>query len=194
MSIFDIILLAIALAMDCFAISIVTGVMMRRLVWRLILQMSILFGIFQALMPFIGWFGTNYFSEYLEAVDHWIAFGLLAFLGGRMIKESFEPEEEIHFTPDRFRTQLVLAIATSIDALAVGISFACVGYNSIYKLFPPLFIIGSISFIFGVAGNMLGVRFGRAIARRLHPEFVGGVILILIGVKILLSHINIFKL
>lgn len=190
MSTFDIVFLAFALATDCFAISIVSGVIIRKRVWRIILQMSILFGFFQALMPFIGWLGTNYFSEYLEAIDHWIAFGLLLFLGGRMIKESFEPEEEVHFSPGKLSTQFLLAVATSIDALAVGISFACLGYRSMNQLALPLVAIGFVSFLMGIVGNLLGIRFGRAIEKKLRPELLGGVVLIFIGCKILLTHMN----
>lgn len=189
MSIVDIFFLAIALAMDCFAISVVSGVIVKKRRWPVILQMSILFGLFQAFMPFLGWLGTSCFSGYIEPVDHWIAFILLVFVGGRMVKESFEPEEEIHFCPDRLRTQLLLSVATSIDALAVGISFACIGYAHVSQLIVPLVIIGFVSFLSGVIGNLMGIRFGRVIARKFCPEAVGGVILILIGIKILLSHL-----
>jgi putative Mn2+ efflux pump MntP len=110
-----------------------------------------------------------------------------------MIREAFSPEEEDsghqHFNPNQLRTQLLLAIATSIDALAVGISFACTGYQQLSQLVLPLVIIGVVSFLFSILGNKLGTRFGKAIARRLKPELLGGVILILIGVKILVSHL-----
>lgn len=106
-----------------------------------------------------------------------------------MIWESFGPEEEQHFNPRRLRTQLILAVATSIDALAIGISFACTGYNHLSQLTIPLIIIGVVSFLFSILGQHLGSRFGKAIARRLKPELFGGVILILIGVKILVSHL-----
>ena len=151
--------------------------------------MALLFGLFQALMPLIGWLGISLFSHYLEAVDHWIAFSMLVFIGGKMIKESFDDEEEQHFDPSRLRTQVLLAIATSIDALAVGISFACTGYNTLSQLTLPLIIIGLASFILSLLGYYLGRRFGKAITRRLKPELFGGVILIIIGVKILLSHL-----
>lgn len=189
MSTFDIIFLAFALAMDCFTVSIVGGVILRRRVWRVSLRMSILFGLFQALMPFVGWLGTSSFSSSLESVDHWIAFGLLAFIGGKMIKDSFGPDDEEHFSPEKLRTQLVLAVATSIDALAVGISFACVGYADLSHLAFPLIVIGAVSFVMALAGNELGVRFGRTIARRLRPELVGGIILVFIGLKILIAHL-----
>lgn len=185
----DIWLLAVALAMDCFTVSIVSGVIVRRHLWGLVLRMAFLFGAFQALMPLLGWLATSHFSEQLEAVDHWIAFALLAFIGGKMVKESFEDEEEQTFNPQSLRVQLLLAVATSIDALAVGISFACIGYNSLVSLTFPLIIIGIVSFLFSVVGYLFGVRFGRSIARRLKPALLGGIILVVIGVKILVSHL-----
>jgi len=203
MSLIDIILLAIALAMDCLTVSIVSGVIMTQRDGSFvtspadvtkepslcIIRMAFLFGFFQALMPLIGWLGISHFQSYMEAYDHWIAFGLLGFIGGRMVWESFSPEEEQHFNPRRLRTQLLLAVATSIDALAVGISFACMGYTSIGQLTLPLIIIGAVSFLFSLIGYQLGTRFGRSIAHRLKPELLGGVILIGIGVKILIEHL-----
>ena len=189
LNLLDIWLLAVALAMDCFTVSIVSGVMVRRHLLGLMLRLAVFFGVFQALMPLIGWLATNHFSEALESIDHWIAFGLLTFIGGKMIKESFEEESEHTFNPQRLSTQLLLAVATSIDALAVGISFACIGYNTLTSLLWPLIIIGIVSFTFSVTGYLLGVRFGRRIERRLKPELLGGIILLVIGVKILMSHL-----
>ena len=194
MSLIDIILLAVALAMDCFTVSIVSGVIATKSGgvksekgW--VIRMAFLFGFFQALMPLIGWIGISYFRSYMEAYDHWIAFALLAFIGGKMIWESFGPEEEQHFNPRRLRTQLLLAIATSIDALAIGISLACTGYERLSQLTLPLVIIGVVSFLFSIIGYQLGARFGHSIARRLKPELFGGVILVGIGVKILVTHL-----
>lgn len=186
MNLLDIIFLAIALAMDCFAVSIVSGVLGGG-----VLRMAFFFGFFQAMMPLLGWLGISYFSAQLEAYDHWIAFSLLLMIGCNMIREAFgsEEEEHQHFNPNQLRTQLLLAIATSIDALAVGISFACTGYQQLSQLVLPLVIIGVVSFLFSIIGNRLGTRFGKAIAHRLKPELLGGVILILIGVKILVSHL-----
>ena len=192
MSLIDLILLAVALAMDCLTVSIVSGVIVGE-GWRTeagkIVRMAFLFGFFQALMPLIGWLGISYFQQYMESYDHWIAFALLAFIGGKMVWESFGPEEEQHFNPRRLRTQLLLAVATSIDALAIGISFACTGYTSLAQLTLPLVIIGVVSFLFSLIGYQLGTRFGRSIAHRLKPELIGGVILIGIGVKILMEHL-----
>jgi len=190
MSLIDITFLALALAMDCFTVSIVSGVIIRKYILSIILRMAILFGLFQAMMPFIGWLGTSYFSHYLESVDHWIAFGLLAFLGGKMIKDSFGSEEEAHFGPSKLTSQLLFAVATSIDALAVGISFACLGYKNIEQLTLPLIVIGVCSFVMSILGNILGVMCGKSIVKRLKPEFIGGVILLLIGFRILYEHIS----
>ena len=191
LSFLDIALLSVALAMDCFTVSIVCGISCRRWMPRLMLQMSVLFGVFQALMPLIGWLGTSLFSQYLEAVDHWIAFGLLSFLGGRMIRESVSSgnNEEHHSIPSALTTQLLLAVATSIDALAIGISFACTGSKTVAQLSFPLVVIGVGSFLFSVLGNRLGIRFGIAIRRKLNPELFGGLVLIFIGIKVLLTHI-----
>lgn len=191
MSLIDITFLALALAMDCFTVSIVSGVIIRKYILSVILRMAVLFGLFQAMMPFIGWLGTSYFSHYLESVDHWIAFGLLAFLGGKMIKDSFGSEEEAHFDPSKLTSQLLFAVATSIDALAVGISFACLGYKNIEQLTLPLIVIGVCSFVMSILGNILGVMCGKSIVKRLKPEFIGGVILLLIGFRILYEHIGI---
>lgn len=190
MSLIDITFLALALAMDCFTVSIVSGVIIRKYILSVILRMAVLFGLFQAMMPFIGWLGTSYFSHYLESVDHWIAFGLLAFLGGKMIKDSFGSEEEAHFDPSKLTSQLLFAVATSIDALAVGISFACLGYKNIEQLTLPLIVIGVCSFVMSILGNILGIMCGKSIVKRLKPEFIGGVILLLIGFRILYEHIS----
>lgn len=202
MNLLDIILLAVALAMDCFTVSIVSGVIdhgdwhndsseakIREPVPVIYLRMAFLFGFFQAIMPLLGWLGISHFQAYMEAYDHWIAFGLLGFIGGKMIWESFGDEEDQHFNPNRLRTQLLLAVATSIDALAVGISFACTGFTMLSQLTIPLLIIGIVSFFFSIVGYHLGRRFGKAITRRLKPELFGGIILVLIGLKILLSHL-----
>lgn len=192
MSLLDIILLAVALAMDCLTVSIVSGVLLGGEIKEeggKMIRMAFLFGFFQALMPLIGWLGISYFQSFIEDYDHWIAFSLLAIIGGRMVWESLNPAEEQHFNPRRLRTQLLLAIATSIDALAVGISFACTGYTSFGQLTLPLVIIGVVSFLFSLIGYQLGARFGRSIAHRLKPELLGGIILIGIGIKILIEHL-----
>ena len=189
MTILDILLIAVALAMDCFTVSMVSGVMTRKMFWGRNLRMAFLFGFFQAAMPFVGWIAIHYFQSSVEAYDHWIAFGLLLLIGGKMILDAFKEEDEATFNPLNLGTQLTLAVATSIDALAVGISFSCSGYGTVQSLILPLAVIGLVSFIFSIAGLLLGVRFGGAVARRFKPEIIGGVILIAIGVKILLEHL-----
>jgi putative Mn2+ efflux pump MntP len=189
MGIFDIILLAVALAMDCLTVSMVSGVIVRQWLWGTMLRMALLFGGFQALMSLIGWVGIRLFSQWIEAVDHWIAFGLLVVIGGKMLMEAFEQEEEHTFNPRKLTIQLLLAVATSIDALAVGISMGCTGYHSISQLTIPLVIIGAVSFLFSITGYLVGIRFGRQVTKRIKPEIIGGIILILIGVKILWTHL-----
>ena len=197
MSILELWLLAVALAMDCFTVSIVFGVLLRKIEWRTILVVAFLFGLFQAMMPLAGWLATNSFSSLIEDYDHWIAFGLLAFLGGRMIKESFSDDEEEgeaeaeakHINPRKLKTQLVFAVGTSIDALAVGISFTCLGFNTISSLSLPLLIIGFVSLAFSIVGSLLGIRFGKGVEKRLKPELLGGIVLIIIGVRVLCEHL-----
>lgn len=217
MSFWDILLLSMALAMDCFAVSIASGVILTpsspkgegsltpnpspvgrgtrkafltRGGLEEALRLSVLFGLFQAGMPLVGWICTNWLAERIEAYDHWIAFGLLVFLGGRMIRDAFSDEEEAHhFDPTNWWTGIVLAVATSIDALAVGISLAVTGYHTIRQLAMPLIAIGVGSFLFAMIGHWLGMRFGSSIRRRLQPELLGGIILIGIGVKVLVTHL-----
>ena len=189
MQFWEILLLAVALAMDCFTVSAVSGVIVRR--WRggTALRLALLFGLFQALMPLIGWVAISFFRSSVEAFDHWIAFGMLAFLGVKMIRDAFAPEEEKLMNPVKLRTQLALAVATSIDALAVGISMGCSGYETLGSLVLPLGTIGLVSFLMSIVGFLIGVRFGETVARRWKPELFGGVILLAIGVKILLEHL-----
>ena len=189
MTLLDLILLSVALAMDCFTVSITSGLIQRRLVVRTMLVTAIMFGLFQALMPMIGWIGISSFSSALERWDHWIAFGLLAFLGGRMILSGIRPDDDEHtFDPARFSTTLTMAVATSIDALAVGLSFGVSGYNTFSSILVPVIIIGIGSFLFSVAGFMIGAFAGKRIS--FPVEIIGGIILIGIGVKILIEHLT----
>ena len=175
MNLIDIILLAVALAMDCFTVSIVSGLMSQDSQFHhlpaWLYRMAFLFGFFQALMPLLGWLGIIHFETYIEAYDHWIAFGLLVFIGGKMVWESFSDDEDQHFNPRHLHTQLLLAVATSIDALAVGISFALTGYTILSQLTMPLIIIGIVSFLFSLAGYHLGRRFGQPIRKRTNKHF-----------------------
>lgn len=154
------------------------------------LKMAFFFGLFQAVMPLGGWIGASLFSHLIEEIDHWVAFGILAFLGGRMVVESFkEGECKQNYDPTCLKVVLTLAVATSIDALAVGISFAFMGYKTYLDILPSIGVIGFVSFALSLVGLLFGIRFGCGIARRLKAELWGGIILILIGVKILIEHL-----
>jgi putative Mn2+ efflux pump MntP len=187
MSILEIWLLAVSLAIDCFTVSITSGIILHRIRWGIFLKMAFLFGLFQAAMPFLGWLGASRFNHLIETYDHWIAFALLAFLGIRMIREHFKDEEERSFDPTRMKVILTLAIATSIDALAVGISFAFTGFRTLSSLLYPLTAIGIASFVISLAGSLIGVFFGKRF--NLRVEIFGGLVLIGIGVKILFEHL-----
>lgn len=182
--------LAIGLSMDCLAVAVASGVIMERVRWRPMLTMALAFGLFQALNPLIGWLGTNYFRHLIESVDHWIAFAILLFLGGRMVVESFGKEENKHFNPLDTKVILTMALATSIDALAVGISFVCMGMNEVSDLVYPLCVIGFVSFAVTMAGLLFGIKFGGRYARRIKADLWGGIILIAIGVRVLVEHLG----
>lgn len=186
MSVFFIILTSFSLAMDAFAVSVCKGIAMKKMDWKKALIIGLYFGGFQALMPLIGYLlGVN-FSELVKSVDHWIAFVLLGIIGGKMIKESFEGEEEISDGVD-FKSMIVLAIATSIDALAVGITFAFLNVNIVFAVF----MIGIATFVLSILGTKIGNSFGSKYGKK--AEFVGGIILILLGMKILLEHLEILN-
>ena len=189
MSALDLWLLAIGLAMDCFTVSIASGIILKRIEWKPILSMAFCFGLFQALMPLISWALCVRVGTLLQQIGHWVAFGLLLFLGGNMIREAFSKEEEHHFNPHRWVVILTLAVATSIDALAVGISFAFIGFNTLASMVYPLVVIGLVSFVFSLVGSGLGIWFGIGIAKKLKPELLGGIILIIIGCKIVIQHL-----
>lgn len=183
-------LLAVGLAMDCFAVSIASGIILKRVRLRPMLVMAISFGFFQALMPLGGWIGASFFSHLIESIDHWMAFSILAFLGGRMIVESFKDEDcKREYDPTSLKVVLALAVATSIDALAVGVSFAFLGIRQFSAILSPIGIIGFVSFALSMVGLMFGIRFGCGIARRLRAELLGGIILVIIGTKILIEHL-----
>lgn len=189
MSTLDLILLSVALAMDCFTVSITCGLIQRRLVPLTMFITAFMSGLFQGVMPLIGWAGMSLLAETIERWDHWIAFGLLSFLGIRMIISGMKPKEgESAFDPTRFSTTLTMAVATSIDALAVGLSFGCSGYTSLSSLFIPVTIIALGSFLFSIAGFVIGAYAGKHI--RIPAETIGGVILIGIGLKILIEHLS----
>ena len=184
MSWLDLLLVALGLSMDAFAVSVCKGLSVKKATWRQMLCCGLWFGGFQALMPLLGWLLGSGVSTLIEKVDHWIAFGLLAFIGIRMVMEARSDEAE-GMDPDfSAGIMLKLAIATSIDALAAGISFAAVGVS----ILPAVLFIGLVTLALSALGVYLGGIFGSRLGRG--AELAGGVILILIGVKILAEHMG----
>ena len=192
MGFLELALIGVGLSMDAFAVSVCKGLSMRKVDKKYMLVLAAFFGRFQALMPTLGWFLGSQFQTYITAIDHWIAFILLTLIGGKMIldviKEKGENEEVC--PDDSVRIDLkeffLLAVATSIDALAVGITFAFLQV----KLASSVTIIGCITFCFTIAGVLIGNVFGTKFKDK--ATILGGVILIAIGVKILLEHLGIF--
>ncbi len=186
MDIFELLLIAVGLSMDAFAVSICKGLSVRRLRPVHYLLIGAWFGGFQALMPSIGYLLGSAFERYIVSFDHWIAFGLLCLIGGNMVKESLSGETEETDASFAVRTMFLLAVATSIDALAVGVTFALLPGISIL---PAASLIGATTFLLSAlglkAGNVFGLRY------KSRAELAGGVILILMGVKILLEHLGI---
>ena len=182
MGFIELLLVAVGLSMDAFAVSVCKGLNMHgKLNWRDTGLLALFFGGFQALMPFVGWALGRGFEQYITSIDHWIAFGLLAFIGGHMLWDDEGAEEA---GPLRLGELTLLAIATSIDALAVGITFAFLGVNIV----SAISIIGCTTFVLSGVGVMVGYRFGLRYEKK--AEIAGGVILILIGLKILLEHLG----
>ena len=178
----ELIIIAIGVSMDAFAVSICKGLSVRSLQPKHACLTALWFGGFQALMPLIGYFLGVSFADFVSSVDHWIAFVLLGIIGGNMIKESFS-KDECEYTPDfSFRTMLSLAVATSIDALAIGVSFAFLRVN----IWTSVLIIGLTTGAFSAVGVCIGKFFGCRYKSK--AEFTGGFILVAMGLKILLEH------
>ena len=188
MGITELILLAVGLSMDAFAVSICKGLAMPELKLRHMLIVGLWFGGFQAIMPVMGYFFGTTFAGYIAAVDHWIAFILLAIIGGNMIKEALANDDGDADPSLGIRIMLLLAIATSIDALAVGVTFAFL-LDSFMSVLLSALLIGCTTFIFSAAGVKVGNVFG--MKYRSKAELVGGIILILLGIKILLEGLGI---
>ena len=187
----ELLLLAVGVSMDAFAVSICKGLAMKRATPGAMLTVGGWFGGFQALMPLIGFFLGTLFAAAIEAVDHWVAFALLGFIGFNMLKEAFEKEEccccqEEHNADLGAKTMFVMAVATSIDALAVGISLAMAGGVNIWV---SVALIGLTTFSFSAVGVKIGSLFGAAFEKK--AQLAGGLILVLIGVKILLEHLGV---
>ena len=186
----ELFLLGVGLSMDAFAVSVCKGLGMRKLNKKQALIIGLYFGGFQALMPFVGWLLGSQFQKYITSIDHWIAFILLGFIGGKMMIEAVREwnEEEVvdvMDAPTDHKNMLVLAVATSIDALAVGITFAFLGT----PIVEAITIIGITTMVISIAGVVVGNFFGSRYKSK--AEFIGGLILVLLGLKILLEHLGI---
>lgn len=190
MGIFELLLLSIGLGMDAFAVSVCKGISMKKMDWKKACIIGLYFGGFQALMPVIGYFFGTSFQSIITNIDHWVAFVLLGIIGGKMIQEAFQKDkdEEEYSSDVSVKTMLILSVATSIDALAVGITFAFLNVN----LLLAITFIGLITFVLSVVGTKIGNRFGDKYKGK--AEFIGGIILILIGFKILFEHLGIISL
>ena len=185
MSLFSLFLIAVGLSMDAFAVSICKGLAMKKLSLPKICIVGLWFGSFQAIMPGIGFLLGNQFEKYITAIDHCIAFGLLSLIGISMIRESLAKEENSTDESLDFRTMFMLAVATSIDAMAVGITFAFLRVSIV----RAVCFIGCITFLLSCIGVKVGHTFGTKYKAK--AELTGGIILILLGVKILLEHLGI---
>jgi putative Mn2+ efflux pump MntP len=185
MTFFVVFLIALGLSMDCFAVSVSFGTS-RKLLWSDLLRMALFFGFFQGMMTFIGWWAGDSIKQMIESVDHWIAFSILSIIGIRMIIESFKHEKERKSIDVRkFRILLSLSVATSIDALMTGVSFGFITVD----ILKTTILISSVTFVVTMIGGKLGEKATFIPARR--AELIGGIVLILIGVKILLGHLGI---
>ena len=183
MSIFSICMIGIGLSMDAFAVSIAKGMTLHKhQLLRYTVCLALCFGFFQALMPFLGWWIGSYFQDMIASFDHWLAFGLLTFIGIHMIKETNEDSDNSKQSLS-FKTLIILAIATSIDALAVGISFAFLKVD----IFHAILYIGCITFFLCFMAVPIGHRLGNLLER--YAGLLGGILLILIGAKILIEHL-----
>lgn len=188
-------ILAVALSMDAFAVAICKGLAMQKITVRKCAIVGIWFGGFQGLMPMIGYLLGNGFAGYIDSISSWIAFILLALIGGNMVKESFSKEEEEENASLNFKEMLILAVATSIDAMAVGVTFACVpvqiiaGVGQFVNTFAGCVLIAVTTFAISMSGVKVGSIFGTKYKNK--AEFAGGVVLILIGLKIILEHFGV---
>ncbi len=187
----ELLLIALGLSMDAFAVSVASGATMKRLHLPNALKMGLFFGGFQALMPVLGWLAGLGMKSFISGVDHWVAFGLLTAVGGKMLYEAFKIKEEEDCggpktCPFDTGTLTVLAIATSIDALAVGVTFSVLAVSII----TPVLVIGLVTFLMSVAGVKIGSAGGHFFEHKM--EAAGGFILIAIGLKILLGHLGVF--
>lgn len=187
MSLLTLFITAVGLSMDAFAVAICKGLAMKKLSWKKALIIGLWFGGFQALMPTAGYLLGTRFESYVTAIDHWIAFVLLVLIGANMVKESFSKEEESSNDSVDFKTMFLLAIATSIDALAVGVTYAFLQV----RIVPAVSFIGVITFTLSIVGVKIGNVFG--LKYKSKAELTGGIILIVMGIKILLEHLGLLN-
>ncbi|MEQ8201039.1 MAG: manganese efflux pump MntP family protein [Syntrophomonadaceae bacterium] len=183
----ELLMIAVGLSMDAFAVALGKGLNMVRINYRHALVIAAFFGGFQAGMPLLGWLLGRQFERYITSIDHWVAFLLLAFIGGKMLWDAFRDEDDAWADFEdhlEIRELILLAVATSIDALAVGITFAFLQVS----ILPSITLIGVTTFILSFIGVALGNRFGTRFESR--AEFAGGLVLIFIGTKILLQHLG----
>ena len=185
MGIFEIVTIGFGLAMDAFAVSICKGLCIKNIKVKEILIISLYFGIYQAVMPFLGYLLGNAFSDFVEKIDHWIAFILLGFIGLNMIKNVKNDENESDNASLDLKTMTLLAIATSIDAFAVGVTFAFLRV----EIIKAVVIIGIVTLEISAFGVIIGNKFGNKLQNK--AELLGGVVLIIMGFKILLQHLNV---
>ena len=192
MGIIELLIIAVGLSMDAFAVSVCKGLATSRVSWRHMLCVGCWFGGFQALMPCIGWLLGSRFRNFIESVDHWIAFLLLAFIGINMIREALSEADDNSQANDSFspKTMLPLAVATSIDALAVGITFGLL-LSTVRGIVTASLFICSVTFTCSAIGIKIGAAFGSHSQKK--AEITGGIILIAIGIKILLEHLELIK-
>lgn len=181
----ELLFIAVGLSMDAFAVSLCKGLSLRKVTWKQGALVGLFFGGFQAVMPLIGWLLGTRFARYITAVDHWIAFVLLLFIGGRMIVGALKKDEEAPKCDVRLdiKDLALMAVATSIDALAVGITFAFLKVN----ILPAVTLIGVTTFLLSFVGVFIGKKFGARYKKK--AELVGGVVLVLMGMKILIEHL-----
>ena len=187
MSLWELFLIAVGLSMDAFAVSICKGLSVGKVKIKHALICGAWFGAFQAIMPSIGYLLGTQFEKYITAFDHWIAFALLLLIGGNMIREALSKDDEEVDASFGFKAMLLLAIATSIDALAMGVAFATLQV----RIIPAVIFIGCTTFVFSAAGVKIGSIFGAKY--KSSAEFVGGAVLVLMGVKILLEHLGVIN-
>ncbi len=180
----DLLIIAISLTFDTFAVSVSTGIIYRKIQFWKAFRIALVLGLFQAAMPVVGWGTGSLFTNYFSQYDHWVAFGLLTLIGVKMIIESLKHEDERKdFNPFKFRILVIIAIATSIDALVVGVTFAFIKINILYAFL----IIGFTTFLVAMLGMLFGKNAGHKLGKK--AEVIGGLMLIGIGTKVLIEHL-----